>query len=266
MIRGQLTWPRQPNIKMSFANSADLSTRSIRPKTSTTSLQIHHIQMLTKLEFQPCKRFLSGRLRVSALTWLTVWQFLAQNGACLAGLDMINSLWQNSLICMLKVSRWASFIMSLFVVEKLCFFSLKYLISSDWPVCKLAKPFANHAQVRFPDLLHTVIVFFQCFHQAVKIIEDLTADLKEDAKHKIFYQNAIDFYQLDIIDWVERRVTDFTNCCLIAPIWENVPHDELVPPPHALSNIVEVFHCYHYQETVIVITWFGSPCLLLKEV
>jgi len=55
------------------------------------------------------------------------------------------------------------------------------MFGSDWPVCKLAKPFANHAQ-------------------AVKIIEDLTADLKEDAQHKVFYQNAIDFYQLEIID------------------------------------------------------------------
>ena len=116
------------------------------------------------------------------------------------------------------------------------------------------------------DQSRRVLGSHQCFHQAVKIIEDLTADLKEDAKHKIFYQNAIDFYQLDIIDWVERRVSDFTNCCLIAPIWENVPHDELVPPPHALSNIVEVFLSYHYQETVIAITWFGSPSSLLKEV
>ena len=72
------------------------------------------------------------------------------------------------------------------------------LIFSDWPVCKLAKPFANHAQVRFLPIEHLLIL--STIFQAVKIIEDLTADLKEDAKHKIFYQNAIDFYQLEIID------------------------------------------------------------------
>ena len=70
--------------------------------------------------FNSKKRFLSGLRRVSALILRTVLQSLERSAACLAGFNShYILLWSN-----------ISF-------------------SSDWPVCKLAKPFANHAQVRF---------------------------------------------------------------------------------------------------------------------
>ena len=63
-------------------------------------------------------------------------------------------------------------------------------------MCKLAKPYAGYPQVSKA----------RCDHgltppgQVVKLLEDLTAGLKEEEKHKIFYQNAIDFYGLDVVE------------------------------------------------------------------
>jgi len=101
--------------------------------------------------------------------------------------DMTEAAKHKNVFCKLsglvnEVPFWTAESFRPYVAHCLAVFgSDRCMFGSDWPVCKLAKPFANHAQ-------------------AVKIIEDLTADLKEDAKHKIFYQNAIDFYQLEIID------------------------------------------------------------------
>lgn len=55
------------------------------------------------------------------------------------------------------------------------------MYGSDWPVCKLAQPYAGYSQV-------------------VRLLEDLTAHLTEEEKHLIFYQNSIDFYKLETID------------------------------------------------------------------
>jgi len=51
------------------------------------------------------------------------------------------------------------------------------MFGSDWPVCKLAKPYDGYSSV-------------------IKLLEDLTEDLTEDDKDKIFYQNVISFYGL----------------------------------------------------------------------
>jgi len=55
------------------------------------------------------------------------------------------------------------------------------MFGSDWPVCKLAHPFADYKKV-------------------VKLLEDLTEHLTEEEKNLIFFQNVIDFYGLEGVE------------------------------------------------------------------
>jgi len=55
------------------------------------------------------------------------------------------------------------------------------MFGSDWPVCKLAKPFADYPKV-------------------VKLMVDLTEHLTEEEKNKVFYQNTIEFYGLEGVE------------------------------------------------------------------
>merc|ERR1712013_22051 len=55
------------------------------------------------------------------------------------------------------------------------------MFGSDWPVCKLAQPFADYKKV-------------------VKLLEDLTEHLTEEEKNLILFQNVIDFYKLDGVE------------------------------------------------------------------
>ena len=62
--------------------------------------------------------------------------------------------------------------------------------SASWPS-------PTPATLRYTATDHFNIVSMS---KVVKLLEDLTADLKEEEKHKIFYQNAIEFYKLEVID------------------------------------------------------------------
>ena len=53
--------------------------------------------------------------------------------------------------------------------------------TSDWPVCKLGQPYAGYGQV-------------------VALLQDLTSHLPKEDRDKIFFQNVIDFYNLDVIE------------------------------------------------------------------
>jgi len=55
------------------------------------------------------------------------------------------------------------------------------MFGSDWPVCKLAQPFADYKKV-------------------VKLLEDLTEHLSEDEKILVFSQNVIEFYGLEGVE------------------------------------------------------------------
>ena len=52
------------------------------------------------------------------------------------------------------------------------------MFGSDWPVCKLAQPYADYKKV-------------------VKLHEDLTEHLTEEEKNLVFFQNVNDFYGLE---------------------------------------------------------------------
>jgi len=78
-----------------------------------------------------------------------------------------------------EVPFWTAETYRPYVEHCLSVFGVKRcMYGSDWPVCKLAKPYAGYSQV-------------------LKLLEDLTAELTQEEKHWIFYQNAIDFYKLD---------------------------------------------------------------------
>merc|ERR1711915_389139 len=53
------------------------------------------------------------------------------------------------------------------------------MFGSDWPVCKLAKPFADYGKV-------------------LKLLEDLTEHLSPEEKDCLFFKNVVAFYGLDI--------------------------------------------------------------------
>jgi len=55
------------------------------------------------------------------------------------------------------------------------------MFGSDWPVCKLAKPFADYGKV-------------------LKLLEDLTEHLSPEEKDCLFFNNVVAFYDLDACD------------------------------------------------------------------
>ena len=54
------------------------------------------------------------------------------------------------------------------------------MYGSDWPVCKLSQPQADYGRT-------------------LNLLVSLTEHLSQEDKHRIFYQNVIDFYGLQNI-------------------------------------------------------------------
>ena len=67
-------------------------------------------------------------------------------------------------------TKYVSHVVKCFGVDRLMF-------GSDWPVCKLA-----HANL-------------PCVH---RLLVNLLNDMSDEEKHKIFYSNAVKFYNLQI--------------------------------------------------------------------
>ena len=61
------------------------------------------------------------------------------------------------------------------------FGATRCMFGSDWPVCKLAQPYADYKKV-------------------VKLLEDMTEHLTEEEKNLVFFQNVIEFYGLEGVE------------------------------------------------------------------
>jgi len=81
-----------------------------------------------------------------------------------------------------EVPFWTAESFRPYVAQCLAVFGVdRCMYGSDWPVCKLGQPYAGYGQV-------------------VALLQDLTNHLAKEDKDKIFFQNVIDFYNLDLID------------------------------------------------------------------